>query len=158
VTSDHGEAFGEHRHIGHGTSLYEEQIKVPLIIRIPGKKPRTVDEPVALVDVAATVCVAAGASTKGLQGVNLEPLISGAEYPAGRVIYSDLHRYLSPDAKRTHDLSSAIIGTDKLIVDWRNGAAAMYELNDDPGELRNAAARRPATFRNLKALLRARRK
>ncbi len=36
VTSDHGEEFGEHGHFGHGWSLYEEQLRVPLIVHAPG--------------------------------------------------------------------------------------------------------------------------
>ena len=59
ITSDHGEAFGEHdpRLVGHGGSLYIQTLHVPLVLRYPGVVPaRTrISSPVSLVDVPATV-------------------------------------------------------------------------------------------------------
>jgi arylsulfatase A-like enzyme len=57
VTSDHGEGFGEHGLFGHGYSLYQTEIRVPLVIRPPsGLTPsRVVDETVSLRDLAATI-------------------------------------------------------------------------------------------------------
>lgn len=57
ISSDHGESFGEHGLYGHQTSLYHEQIQVPLIIRWPGKTPAgtKVSVPVSLADLPATV-------------------------------------------------------------------------------------------------------
>lgn len=54
VTADHGEALGEQGHVGH-SRLGEEQVRVPLIVRIPGVSPRTVADPVSLVDIMPTV-------------------------------------------------------------------------------------------------------
>ena len=49
VTSDHGEAWGEHGAIGHGSSLYEEQVWVPLVVRRPHQRVKDVVEtPVGL--------------------------------------------------------------------------------------------------------------
>ena len=61
IFSDHGEAFGEHRFGGermyfHGQTLYDELLRVPLMIRVPGVKPRVVDGNVALLDLAPTLC------------------------------------------------------------------------------------------------------
>jgi arylsulfatase A-like enzyme len=60
VTSDHGEEFGEHAFFGHGESLYEANVRVPLIVRLPlradGTRPRgVVEHPVSLVDIAPWV-------------------------------------------------------------------------------------------------------
>jgi arylsulfatase A-like enzyme len=57
VTSDHGEAFGDHGLFGHGNSLYLEALRVPLIVRWTGRVPEglRVGEPVGLERVAATV-------------------------------------------------------------------------------------------------------
>ncbi len=57
VVSDHGEAFGVHRFAGqtmffHGQTLYDELLRVPMLIRVPGVKPAVVDTPVMLVDLA----------------------------------------------------------------------------------------------------------
>ncbi len=63
VTSDHGEAFGQHGHVLHSTSLYDEQIRVPLIIREPmryRRPPQVAREVVQLVDLAPTLLRLAG--------------------------------------------------------------------------------------------------
>lgn len=53
-TSDHGEAFGEHRTIYHGDSVHEEEVHVPLVLRGPGIAAGVVDGAVSLVDLAPT--------------------------------------------------------------------------------------------------------
>ena len=58
IFSDHGEAFGEHRFGGermyfHGQTLYDELLRVPLMIRVPGVAPRVVDGNVMLLDLGA---------------------------------------------------------------------------------------------------------
>jgi arylsulfatase A-like enzyme len=66
VTADHGESFGEHPGVfWHGTSLYESQLNVPLVIVPPtgGPSPRVVTEAVSLRDLAATVVDVVGANT-----------------------------------------------------------------------------------------------
>lgn len=55
VTSDHGEALGEHDAFGHYPVLYEELVRVPLVVRVPGESSATVTEQVGLADIAPTV-------------------------------------------------------------------------------------------------------
>ncbi len=56
ITSDHGEAFGDHGYFGHSYSLYLDEIGVPLVILSPGAPAgRVVDSPVSLRDLPATV-------------------------------------------------------------------------------------------------------
>ncbi len=56
VTSDHGEAFGEHGSKGHGHTLYDEEIRVPLLVKYPGASVRGVrSEAFALTEVAGLV-------------------------------------------------------------------------------------------------------
>ena len=58
LTSDHGEEIGEHNLLGHGRSLYSEELHVPLVVVRPGRNPSTgavVAEPVSLRDLPATV-------------------------------------------------------------------------------------------------------
>lgn len=55
ITADHGEEFKEHGRMAHGYALYDESIRVPLIILAPGHQPRVVEENVSLVDVAPTI-------------------------------------------------------------------------------------------------------
>jgi len=56
VISDHGEAFGEHHFLFHGRSAYQEELRIPFVIRGPGiPAGRVIDEPVSLVDIAPTL-------------------------------------------------------------------------------------------------------
>jgi len=81
VMADHGEAFGEHGERSHGIFLYDETIRVPLIIKLPGnagavKAQQRVDAPVGLVDVASTILQAAGLRVpEQIQGTSLLSLI-----------------------------------------------------------------------------------
>jgi arylsulfatase A-like enzyme len=63
ITSDHGEAFGDHGHLGHGPSLHLDEIGVPLVILSPGAPAgRVVESPVSLRDLPATVIDVLGLS------------------------------------------------------------------------------------------------
>jgi arylsulfatase A-like enzyme len=55
LLSDHGEEMGEHGGFGHGRTLYDEVLRVPLIVRVPGLAPRREKQPVSLADVAPTL-------------------------------------------------------------------------------------------------------
>src|SRR5207253_145373 len=55
LAADHGEEFDEHGGRYHGSSLFEEQVHVPLLIRVPGVPAREIAEPVELIDIAPTV-------------------------------------------------------------------------------------------------------
>jgi arylsulfatase A-like enzyme len=153
VTADHGEALGEHGHRGHSTSLYEEQARIPLFVRIPGVPGRDVREPVALIDVNATLLAAAGADTQGIDGVNLWPMIQGGEGPASRPVFTQLHRYYSNRGVRTADLQGVVLGDWKLVQDRMRGTEQLFHLGDDPAEGDDRAARDPARADELRAVL-----
>ncbi|MSR62907.1 MAG: hypothetical protein EXS08_10735 [Planctomycetes bacterium] len=55
LTSDHGNAYGEHQSVGHGGDLYDEKLRVPLALRGPGLEPRAVPGVVSLIDLAPTL-------------------------------------------------------------------------------------------------------
>lgn len=59
VVADHGEEFGEHGRVGHGHGLYEGLLRVPWILRVPGRAPGRVAAPVSLIDVFPTLLAAA---------------------------------------------------------------------------------------------------
>ncbi|MBI3661466.1 MAG: sulfatase [Acidobacteria bacterium] len=84
LASDHGESFGEHGLYGHETSLYREQVRVPLIFRWPGKiaPERRVNVPVSLAGLAATILDWAGeASQEKFPGPSLVKTWNGEPYP-----------------------------------------------------------------------------
>ena len=107
VTADHGEAFGEHNSLGHGT-LYEELIRVPLIIAGPGiKAGAVVSEPVELMDLAPTIADSVGiARVKGFHGRSLLTVVRDGQRVARGTINVRHQSYLMQRliSYRTHDL------------------------------------------------------
>ncbi len=80
LTADHGEEFYEHEGWWHGTTLYEEQINVPLIIKLPGNEHAgmEVDDLVRLIDIAPTILTVSGIDVPPLmQGSNILPDSTG---------------------------------------------------------------------------------
>lgn len=80
-TSDHGESFGEHGSLGHGTRVTPEQVHVPLFIVSPRVEAGRHTEPVGSIDVAATLVDLAGVRCEGIGGGSL---VSGS--PTGPVV------------------------------------------------------------------------
>jgi arylsulfatase A-like enzyme len=82
-TSDHGEEFFDHHGWGHGHSLYDELLKVPLLIKFPDKKfrGRRIENIVSLVDIVPTVLdeFRIGWSKSNIDGRSLVPLLTGKE-------------------------------------------------------------------------------
>lgn len=127
LLSDHGEGLGEHGgYIGHG-ALHEEEIRVPLILRMPGVAPQVLDEPVQLVDVAATALAAAGLELPSeLDGVDLAPYLRGRRSFQGvrpRVTMS------------VHDqLAFRVDARWKLVVGRQGRLEALFDLESAPSE------------------------
>ncbi len=80
-TSDHGEEFYEHGHIGHGTGLWYEQVRVPLMVHEPGQvEGRSVGTTAGHVDVLPTVLGALGVAVpEGMPGEDLLGLAAGPD-------------------------------------------------------------------------------
>ncbi len=94
LASDHGEEFWDHGGFEHGHSLYDELLRVPLIVKAPGLAGGRSDLPVSLLDVAPTLAVAAGLDTGGMEGVPLqemadEPRFRQRPQGFGRPLYGD---------------------------------------------------------------------
>jgi len=132
VTADHGEAFGEHGTNFHASTIYEELVRVPLVVRGPGIKPRTIGEPVSLVDVGATILDLFQLETPGdWMGQSLVPLLQGRDVELARPIVLDTGRRMQ-----------GLVGRDgiKVIRNVRAGTFEVYDLFRDPNEARNLAA------------------
>lgn len=153
LSADHGEALGDHGNKTHASSLYDAQSRVPLLIRVPGVAARTIEEPVALIDLNATIAVAAGADTSGLDGVNLWPAIFSGKYPKRRPVFIELHRYYASSGSRTTDLKGVVLDDHKLIVDRLKGTEQLFSLKDDPGELTSVLTKQPERAAELRAVL-----
>jgi arylsulfatase A-like enzyme len=155
LTADHGEAFGEHGNYGHGSSLYDEQVRVPLIVRIPGAEPGVVTDPASAIDIAPTLASLAGAPLTGMTGVNLAPLVLGDahRYPRDRVVFSE-HLFYGPHTqRRLVDLKMALSGDEKLVWDRRAEALELYDLSEDPAEESSVLWERTETAQSMRQLL-----
>lgn len=139
ITSDHGTEFYEHRRLDHGFTLYDEQIHVPLIVRLPGAKTsKRIDDRVSSIDVMPTlldlldVRVPKDAQEQ-LRGTSLVPAMNGEK--ANRDIFSETDY-------REYTYKRSIITPDgwKLIYTLENKTRELYDLNADPGETKNLAA------------------
>jgi arylsulfatase A-like enzyme len=145
VTSDHGEAFAwDHGFVGHGRSLAEEILHVPLILHAPGLVPAGVRVPVvvSLVDLAPTILDLIGvAAPPSMQGVSLVPLLHDPEAPglSTRPIFSELSR------ERGKIAIAARRGGRKWIIHKGPGGVAgsrpgrVYDLRVDPTGQHNIA-------------------
>ncbi len=132
-TADHGESLGDHDlWFQHGSSLYDSQIRVPLLISGPRSVPSQPAASVSLIDVVPTILEMIGLPIhEGIQGRSLLPMLAedgerGAS--SGRVIHAELDR-----------LYASIRGGEKLIWDTAGGRVEIYETGADPEELRDLA-------------------
>jgi hypothetical protein len=92
-TSDHGEQFWEHGASLHGHTLYEEEIRIPLVLLAHGIRARVEDVPVIAADMAPTIAELAGYSVQppyedSHMGISLVPLLLGRE--KDRYLYRDV--------------------------------------------------------------------
>jgi arylsulfatase A-like enzyme len=132
VTSDHGEGLGDHGLLEHGANLYDELVRVPLLVRGPGVAPGTrLAGPAQLEDLAPTLAAWAGAAPPaGLDGLDLGPWLAGraARSPRAAVLgrrkgYAD-----EPELFYARAFPEKWIGP-------RAGPGERFALDRDPREL-----------------------
>ncbi len=129
VTSDHGEAFGEHKKHFHGFSVYEDQLRVPLIVHVPGLEPRSVQKRVGLIDLVPTMLDLAGVQPPHrLQGRSWGPDMLGLELPQ-RLIYAE-----RPRGPHSGGMRALIDGDWKLTWRAAGNRFELYNLAEDPAE------------------------
>jgi arylsulfatase A-like enzyme len=146
VTSDHGEGLGDHNWWKHSL-LYQEQIKVPLILQGPGIPAGQVIAPVVEhVDLMPTLLQLAGldgSKPAGVQGQSLVGLLSGGgTHDRRTTAYSEVHSFFtlseSPGKRDIGVIYSIIDGRWKLLHFPRRPAYdKLFDLQEDPGELHN---------------------
>lgn len=139
LTADHGEQFGEHGAYSHPHQLYDELIRVPLLIRDPvGVESRTVSTPVELVDVFPTICARAG----------IEPpaSLAGDTFPARtpEAPRDDAEPTVFSEADLT-PAYNACVRTDhwKYVSDGTRDERLLFDLNADPDEQEDVSGASP---------------
>ncbi len=138
LTSDHGTELYEHRRLDHGFTLYDEQIHVPLIVKLPGQnKGRKIADHVSSIDMMPTILDLLDIDTQNvkqqLRGTSLIPAMQGL--PALRNCFSETDY-------REYTFKRSIVRPDgrKLIYTLETKSRELYDLNTDPGETKNRAA------------------
>jgi arylsulfatase A-like enzyme len=138
ITADHGEEFGEHGHLLHGTTLYEPAIRVPLLIVGGGVAAgQSVRQPVSLLDVAPSVLELIGLPAEpSFEGRSLAPLLRGGSPAAGtHAAISELERVEERGPEMRLHSRAVSDGARKAIL-TPSGGLEVYDLATDPRERR----------------------
>jgi arylsulfatase A-like enzyme/HEAT repeat protein len=145
IAADHGEEFDEHGGRYHGSTLYEEQLHVPLVVSIPGVTPGVVTDQVELIDVTPTVLNLLDIPVPArMRGTDLGPWLATPPAPAAR---------LPPAFAEVEDRRMVVWRDEKLICDLHWGFCAYYDLHVDPRETHNLAEEQPERAAAMRALL-----
>jgi arylsulfatase A-like enzyme/cytochrome c-type biogenesis protein CcmH/NrfG len=150
AAGDHGESLGEHGEETHGLFLYEATLRVPLILAGAGVPARGADAREAtLLDLAPTLLTAlrqpAPAALPG------RDLLAPAVAPPGDSAPVSFAETLLPCLNFGWSGTEAIVDAPLKLI--RGSAAELYDLEADPREEEDLAARRPADRQRLEALL-----
>jgi arylsulfatase A-like enzyme len=141
--SDHGESLSERGYIGHN-QLYEVQLKIPFILRIPGYESDRIDAPVVSIDLMPTVFEALGLGRLfPFQGRNLLPVIGGTvKIEKERVLIAEQNTRMRV---RKGDWSCVF-----SINEESNDE--LYNVAEDPEQTKDLAEENPEKVRELKQL------
>jgi arylsulfatase A-like enzyme len=182
-TSDHGYYFGEHGGIlgkmvfardehgkfkGNGiwshSPFYEEVTNTPLFIYLPGNKPGNYTRITSAVDLMPTVLEIMGAEIPSrVQGKSLLPAVKNQTVP-GRSYTVSAHPFINAGEwmksvdgvnRMTAEDSAATVTTAEwtLLYDTEPGRTELYNIKDDPHQLKNLIKKNPDKAKELHKLL-----
>lgn len=137
VTADHGEAFGEHGQFSHGFELWENLVRVPMFVLLPGVAPKRIDVPRSALDLAPTILELLGvdpASPAGggplhLEGKSLVSEMTGRKAPEERDVILDLPMTSDNDKRR-----AVVHGNLKIVAYGNEELLKLYDVALDPEE------------------------
>ena len=145
ITSDHGEEFWDHGSVGHGHSVYDELLHIPLIVRIPGvtEGKQRIESAVGLVDIMPTILDALGQEIpEDLSGRSFLPELRGDTATAPRTAVAGFMK----------GWRTLAVGDLKYIQRTLSGTW-LYDVAEDPGETEDLAKERPIALRYARGLL-----
>ena len=128
IAGDHGEAFGSHGEHGHGMAVYEDVLRVPLVVRVPRIQPRRISGVTSLVDVMPTLLQLAGVPAPPVDGVSVVPAMHGRSVRSGDEAYAEAMyplRFGRPSARSLRE------GRFKLMI---SPEMRLFDLDKDPSE------------------------
>ncbi len=148
VAADHGEEFSEHGGRYHGTSLYEEQVHVPLafidLSPTPLLPPRQFIQPVGLIDVAPTLL--------GLLDIERSARMRGRDLSAW-LLAGNTELPHAPIFAEIGRQKMVVLDSQKLICDLSTDTCRLFDLARDPLEQQNAIGTAPSMARRLRGAL-----
>ena len=152
-TSDHGEELWDHGQWGHGQSLHEELVRVPLIFSGPNIMPQRISYPVSAIDLTPTLADLVGVSPAAAwRGASLEPRLRGQLFDAA---YQPIFAQATSNKAWPHPQQMVVLGSYKLVRG--SGAEAdgvvLYDLEGDPRETKDIAEAEPARTAAMKGLI-----
>ncbi len=133
VTSDHGDEFFEHGRKGHHRTLYEEVLKVPFILYVPGIRPtsRTVSMETSIIDIMPTLLSITGIEIpRGTEGFDMSSVAYRGEAEFERSTHGELYRTASRNVQ-----VSLQAARNKIIQEFFRLRIHSYNLALDPAEL-----------------------
>ncbi len=142
LSADHGEEFGDHGGRYHGTTVYEEQVRVPLIIVGPGVPSGVVDVPVQTIDLLPTTLKAlAIPQSARVRGRDLGSLITrNVESSEQGLAFAE-----------SDDYTLVARGADRLVCVRKIGSCTLFDVSRDPHEARPILDK-PARVQELRRL------
>lgn len=155
-TADHGEEFMDHGFTGHGHSLFDELIRVPLLVSVPGQSERVdVTGAVSLVDLAPTLVeLTGGALSASFAGRSFAPLLGEARQPRQQrlpeaAVVSEM--VVVNGIRLTPHARAVVLGPGKLIAGV-GGEREFYDRSRDSGETDPGGVEEPDRERLRRAL------
>jgi arylsulfatase A-like enzyme len=159
LMADHGEALGEHGAGTHGGTLYEELLRVPLIMRLPGVAPAKISGLALLLDVVPTLAHYLGlAPLESWQGFDwlssCDPLpCSVTDHGPKPRVLAQLQASAAWGYAGLPALQAVSDGRYKLLVDLDRGRRMVFDLDHDPSESAPLAEPPAASLSALEATL-----
>ncbi len=154
LTSDHGEELYDHGGFSHAYSLYQEVVRVPLFIKLPGQTAGgVVDVRTSLADLYPTVLAALDLPLeRRVDGVSLLPLMR----EPGRAGGEERELIFELNNRKRCAARGLIAGRFKLVhvevsYEGVEDRVLLFDLIDDPGETRDLATERPDVAERLHA-------
>ncbi|OGW12570.1 MAG: hypothetical protein A3G93_00335 [Nitrospinae bacterium RIFCSPLOWO2_12_FULL_45_22] len=145
VTSDHGEGFLEHGMLTHGYQLFNETVKIPLIIYEPGSPYRSLryDNPVELIGVFPTILSLLGITFSGDIDGNILPPFESSSTSQDDSIAFGITRF------RKQDKAFLLQGDWKIIRDFVKAETSLFNIAEDPLEKVDVVDDNPDIVNNM---------
>ena len=151
--SDHGEAFYEHEDVRrHSHSLFQEELRVPLLLKVPGLEPRRVAGLTRTVDLMPTLLELFRLKAKPGQmvGRSLLPSLLG-ESQKSEPLLAEIRLKTAPKGKH----SRAVLDGRWKLIEGLDGSFVLFDTQADPLEQNDLAASHGAEVQRLRSMMQA---